>query len=584
LTVFNLFSLLGGIAFFLYGMQLLGSSLEQRAGSKLKPILESLTNSNLKGIVVGAVVTGLIQSSTATTVMLVGFVNSGIMQLHQAISVIFGANIGTTITSWLLSLSGIESDNFWVSMLKPSSFAPLMAFIGIIIMFSSKRKKDVASIFIGFSILMFGMEAMSGSVAGLAEVPGFVDILTLFTNPLFGVLAGAVITAAIQSSAASVGILQALANTGTISYAVAMPIVMGQNIGTCLTALISSIGANKNAKRVALAHLYFNSIGTLIFLIIYFAANALIDLQFMNGTISAFGVAVFHSIFNITCTIIMFPLINVLEKLVIKTIPDDGKDAKADLLLDERLLATPSIAIDQCRKITCDMAELTKETLLKSIEIMDNYNDKEATKIIEIEEQVDLYEDKIGAYLVKISSKSLSDQDTRETSKLLHSIGDFERISDHAINIVESAQEKSDKDMQFSEEAQKELGIMVSAVTEIMDLAINCFVNNDALLAMQVEPLEQVIDGINAEIRNRHIQRLQNGLCTIELGFVLSDFLTNLERVSDHCSNIAISVIEAAQEEELNRHQYVQDVKSGQLGEAFSNKYSEYLEKFDLSK
>ena len=583
MTVFNLFSLLGGLAFFLYGMQLLGSSLEQRAGSRLKPILESLTNSNLKGIAVGAAVTAIIQSSSATTVMLVSFVNSGVMHLHQAISVIFGANIGTTITSWILSLSGIESDNFWVSMLKPSSFAPLMAFVGIIMFFTSKRKKDIASILIGFSILMFGMEAMSGAVKGLAEVPAFINMLVLFTNPIFGVLAGAFITGIIQSSAASIGMLQALANTGTISYAVAMPIIMGQNIGTCVTALLSSIGTNKNAKRVAYAHLYFNIIGTMLFLIVYYIARSFIDFQFANGPISAFGIAIFHSVFNITCTVVMFPFINSLEKLVMKIVRDDGKDDDTDLMLDERLLATPIIAIDQSWKVASDMAQLTNRTLVKAIEIMSNYNEKEANAVMDMEEEGDFYEDKIGAYLVKISEKNLSERDSQEVSKLLHCIGDFERMSDHARNIVECAQEKNDKNMQFSEEARNEMDIMMSAVLEIVDKAVNCFIKNDAELATEVEPLEQVIDTINAEIKSRHIQRLQNGACTIELGFVLSDLLMNLERVADHCSNIAVSVIEVALHGEFNRHQYLQDLKSGQLGEAFSDRYNEYLEKFSLS-
>ena len=582
MTIFNVFSLLGGLAFFLYGMQLLGSSLEQRAGNKLQPILESLTNSNLKGILVGAIVTGVIQSSSATTVMLVGFVNSGIMQLHQAISVIFGANIGTTITSWFLSLSGLESNNFWISLLKPSNFAPIMAFVGIIMLFTAKRKKDIATIFLGFSILMFGMEVMSGAVEGLSDVPAFVNLLTVFTNPVLGVLAGAFITGIIQSSTASIGILQALANTGTITYGAAIPIIMGQNIGTCVTAIISSIGAKKNAKRVALAHLYFNVIGTVLFLIVYYVINALFDVHFISEPIGAFGIAVFHSIFNVVCTIVMFPFIGLLEKLVMKTIRDSGKDDAVDFMIDERLLATPSIAIDQCRKISLDMAALTKESLIKSLEILNIYNEKEAIKVIEMEDKADIYEDKLGSYLVKVSAQNLSEMDSREASVLLHSIGDFERISDHARNIAECAQEKSDKGLDFSEEAQKEIKILAAAVTEIIDITIDCFVKNDVTLATEIEPLEQVIDTIKTEIKKRHIQRLQSGMCTIELGFILSDLMTNFERVAAHCSNIAVSVIEMASYGDLNSHQYLREMKSGKLGEEFALKYSGYLTKFEL--
>ena len=582
MTIFNAFSLLGGLAFFLYGMQLLGSSLEQRAGNRLQPILESLTNSKLKGIMVGAVVTGIIQSSSATTVMLVGFVNSGIMQLHQAISVIFGANIGTTFTSWFLSLSGIESDNFWVSLLKPSSFAPIMAFIGIIMFFTAKRKRDIATIFLGFSILMFGMEVMSGAVHGLSEVPAFIKLLTVFTNPILGVLAGAVVTGIIQSSTASIGILQALANTGTITYPAAIPIIMGQNIGTCVTAIISSVGANKNAKRVALAHLYFNVIGTVLFLGIYYIAGVFINFRLIDAPIGAFGIAVFHSIFNVVCTIVMYPFIGLLEKLVMKSIREDGKKDDTSFMLDERLLITPSFAIEQCRKIAHDMALITKEALVKSLEMVKKYNEKEAGKVIEMEGKVDLYEDKLGSYLVKVSSQNLSVQDSQEASMLLCSIGDFERISDHARNIIECAQEKNDKGLHFSEEARYEIDIMTAAVVEIVDIAVNCFIHSDVMLASEVEPLEQVVDTIKAEIKARHIQRLQNGVCTIELGFILSDLLTNLERVADHCSNIAVSVIEVVRYGELNSHQYLREVKSGQLGEEFSKKYNEFLAKYEL--
>ena len=582
LTIFNVFSLLGGLAFFLYGMQLLGESLEQRAGNKLQPILASLTNSNVKGILVGAAVTGIIQSSSATTVMLVGFVNSGIMQLHQAISVIFGANIGTTITSWVLSLSGIESNNFWVSLLKPSTFSPLMAFVGIIMFFTAKRKRDIASIFLGFAILMFGMQVMSDSVEGLAQVPAFVNLLTVFSNPILGVLAGTLVTGIIQSSTASIGILQALANTGTVAYSAAVPIIMGQNIGTCVTALISSVGANKNAKRVALAHLYFNVIGTVLFLAVYYVVRLFLDFQLTSAPISAFGIALFHSIFNITCTLVMYPFIGQLEKLAMRSIREGGKEKTEEIAIDERLLATPSVAIDQCHKIAGDMALLTRDTLHKALPLVSKYNDKEATLVMDMEGKADIYEDKLGSYLVKASTHKLSEQDSQEAAKLLHIIGDFERISDHARNIALCAQEKNDKGLQFSEEARKEIDMMSAAVTEIVSMAVQCFVESDVELAADVEPLEQVVDTIKAEIKNRHIQRLQNGACTIELGFILSDLLTNLERVADHCSNIAVSVIEVVRYGELNNHQYLREMKSGQLGGAFAQKYNEYLAKFGI--
>jgi len=582
LTVFNVFSLLGGLAFFLFGMRLLSEALEQRAGNRLQPILASLTNSNIKGVLVGIVVTGAVQSSSATTVMLVGFVNSGIMQLHQAISVIFGANIGTTVTSWILSLSGIESNNFFVSLLKPSSFAPVMAFVGIIMLFVSKRKKDVATIFLGFAILMFGMETMSGSVAGLAQVPEFTRLLTLFTNPLLGVLAGAVITGIIQSSSASVGILQALSLTGAVSYAVAIPIIMGQNIGTCITAMLSCIGANKNAKRVAIAHLYFNVIGTVLFLVVYYVAKAFVDFHFAEMPIGAFGIAVFHSIFNVSCTLVLFPFINQLEKLAIKSIRDDKNDIAVDSLLDERLLTTPAVAIDRCQQMAYDMARMTKDAILMSLEMVRSYSEKDAAKVIEMESQCDMYEDKLGSYLVKLGARNLSEQNSKAVSKLLHCIGDLERISDHARNIVECAQEKSDKALQYSEEMKEDLDVLIAAVTEIVEMTIDSFVQNDVALAARVEPLEQVIDTIKVQIKTRHIQRLRNGLCTIELGFILSDLLTNLERAADHCSNIAVCIIEVDSFGELNNHQYLQEIKSGQFGGAFSENYNKYLVKFEL--
>lgn len=581
MTVYDGFSLMGGLALFLFGMKLLGDSLEQRAGTRLKPILESLTNKPIKGVIVGALVTAVIQSSSATTVMLVGFVNSGIMQLSQAISVIMGANIGTTATAWILSLSGIESSNFWVSLFKPTTFSPILAFVGIIILFTSKRKKDIASIFLGFAILMFGMDMMSGSVKGLANIPEFANILLLFSNPIFGVLAGAVITGIIQSSSASVGLLQALSLSGGVTYGIAIPIIMGQNIGTCVTALLASIGTNKNAKRVAIAHLFFNLIGTVVFLALFSVANVLFPFSFVDQQISPLGVAVVHSLFNLLATLMLFPFAKQLERLSRFMVKDGGANDQLEFL-DERLLATPSFAIAQCRKLTGEMAVISRDAFFKSIDMLNSYNEKEGQIVVDAEDKVDLYEDKLGSYLVKVSTKTLSQADSQEASKLLHMIGDFERISDHAVNVIEAAQEMSDKGVSFSEEAQYEVSVISNAVIEILTKAVASFVNNDLHLASQVEPLEQVVDTLRTEVKDRHIQRLTAGTCTIELGFILSDLLTNFERVADHCSNIAVSVIEMEQHGSLDTHEYLRNVKSGKIGSSFSDMYEGYLKKYDL--
>ena len=582
MTIYNVFSLFGGLAFFLFGMKIMGEALEQRAGNKLKPILEGLTSKPIKGVFVGMLVTAVIQSSSATTVMLVGFVNSGIMQLSQAINVTMGANIGTTVTAWLLSLTGIESDNFFVSMFKPSTFAPLLAFIGIVMIFTSKRKKEVAYILIGFSILMSGMEVMGDSVKGLSSIPQFANALVLFSNPLLGVIMGAVITGIIQSSSASVGILQAIALSGGVTFGAAIPIIMGQNIGTCVTAVISSVGTNTNAKRVAVAHLLFNIIGTIVILIPFYIAKAIFDFTFLNDSISAFGIAVVHSLFNITSTLLIFPFVKQLEKLATFAVRG-GKESDTFKMLDPRLLATPAVAISQCFKLVSDMAKISSEAFLSSLTVLKEYSESEADAVIDIENKVDIYEDKLGSYLVQVSMHELSAKDSQEVSKLLHVIGDFERISDHAVNVIQAAQEIKDKNVNFSEQAEKEINVISAAVREILINSVDCFVNNDIEIAAQVEPLEQVIDMLRTEIRDKHVQRLQRGECTIELGFILSDILMNLERVADHCSNIAVSVIELEKYGELNSHDYLKKVKSGEIDSTFLEMYNEYTEKYSIA-
>ena len=530
----------------------------------------------------GATVTAIIQSSSVVTVMLIGFVNSGIMQLNQTISIIMGANIGTTFTAWILSLTGIESSNFWISLLMPSTFSPLIAFAGIIMLFASRKKKDTATIFLGFAVLMFGMDTMSGSIKGLANVPEFVSLITLFSNPVFGVLAGAIVTAIIQSSSASVGILQAVANTGVLTYGSAIPIIMGQNIGTCITAIIASFGANKGAKRVAAVHFLFNVIGTLVFLTIYLLAINIFNLVFVSQFVTAWGIAICHSIFNILTTLILFPFIQQLEKLACRLV-QEGKELEEFEMLDDRLMGTPSIAVEQCRRLMSKMASLSRDSFLRSLEQLNIYDEKQAYEVFDTEEEIDKYEDKIGSYLVKVSMSNLSRADSREVSKLLHMIGDFERISDHAVNIAEAAQEMNDKNINFSEAAQKETVVISAAVTEILIIAVDAFINNDKSLAVKVEPLEQVVDLLCAEAKKRHIQRLQAGICTIELGFILSDILTNLERVADHCSNIAISIIEIDNHDALEAHQYVRDVRSGAGSEDYNNLYRGYRDKFNLT-
>ena len=586
MNVYDILNLLGGIALFLFGMHTLSASLEKLAGGKLETWLEKATSKPLKGVVLGAIITAVIQSSAATTVMIIGFVNSGLMKLSQAIGVIMGANIGTTATSWLLSLQSISgSDGFsFLNLLKPTTFTPVLAVIGVIlIMFTkSDKKKTIGMILAGFAVLMFGMNSMSSATAGLAENETFCNILMMFSNPVLGVIAGAVLTAVLQSSSASIGILQSIAiSTGKVTYSVALPLLLGQNIGSCVTALISSVGANKPAKRVAFVHLYFNVIGTVVFLSIFYLLNAFISMPFMEESLNAVGIAVIHTGFNVLATALFLPFTKQLEKLACLTVRDDSNDEKlTPMLLDERLLKTPSVAIEQCRNVCIRMARLTQETLKMSMEVVTTYDAKKCAEVIDNENAIDIFEDKIGSYILKISSKDLSENDSKIVSSMLHTIGDLERISDHAVNIVEAAEEMHSKKIKFSQQALRELPVIVNAVSEILDMSINAFVNNDVNLAKNVEPLEDVIDQLRSDLKTRHIERLRNGKCTIELGFILQDLLTNFERVSDHCSNIAVYLIQIS-DNSMDTHEYMNELKKLDRSE-FMDEFNDYKNKYIL--
>ena len=566
MDLFDVLTMIGGLALFLYGMTALGDGLSKLSGGKLERILEKLTSNKLLAVLLGAGVTAVIQSSSATTVMVVGFVNSGIMKLQQAVGIIMGANIGTTMTSWLLSLVEIEGTNIFMQMLKPTSFSPILAIIGVImIMVASEnsKKKDIGTILIGFAILMFGMDTMSGAVSGLKDVPEFTSILTAFSNPILGMLAGAVLTAVIQSSSASVGILQALCATGAVNFGAALPIIMGQNIGTCVTAVMSAFGASKNAKRASMIHLYFNLIGTIIFMIVFYSINVFFPFEFLNGPADATGIAIVHSLFNIGCSIFWFPFSNVLVKLATLTIPDKASDVeehKEFAILDERFLEQPAFAMQLCRETANKMAGTAKDALYLALDTVTDYSKNKVERVMAMEAEVDRYEDALGSYLVKLNNKDLSQSDNHMLSVLLHSINDFERIADHAVNIVESATQMNEKEMEFSPKALQELEIFSNAVREIVDTAVNVFVHNDIENAKMVEPLEQVINKLNNEIKQRHIKRLRKGKCTIELGLVLQDIITNFERVADHCSNIAVCLIEVT-EDSFGAHEYVHDLK-----------------------
>ena len=567
MSIFNLFTLMGGLALFLYGMNLMGESLEQQAGGKLQVILSKLSDNPLKGFLLGLGVTAVIQSSSATTVMVVGFVNSGIMQLHQAVGIIMGSNVGTTVTSWLLSLTGIQGDSFWVKMLKPSSFGPILAFAGIILaMFcKSSKKKGVGNILLGFFILMTGMEFMSSSMKPLADMPWFSSLFLHFSNPILGVLAGAALTAIIQSSSASVGILQALALTGSVTYGSAIPIIMGQNIGTCVTAMISSVGASKNAKRAAFVHLYFNVIGVVLFLTAFYSLNTLLHFEIIHDTVSVMGIAVIHSTFNVITTLVLLPFNRVLEKLAILTVPDGtSKDAAAPLL-DKRLLGTPAVATSRAHQCTVDMAQLAQSGLLKAMSLVHIWNDQVSDEVVEKEAQVDHYEDALGTYLVQLSGLPLTVDDNRTVNTLLYSLSDLERISDHSLNLRKSALEVRDKQVTFSHQALEDLNLVEWAVQDIVNLTVQAFANQDNNAARQVEPLEQVIDEIVHQVRSRHVERLQNGQCSITNGFILADLLTCYERVADHCSNVAVAMIEVAHDS-FDTHEYLQGVKADREG------------------
>lgn len=589
MDIFSVLSMIGGLAMFLYGMETMGDGLAKTAGGKLEQILEKLTSTPIKGVLLGAAVTAVIQSSSATTVMVVGFVNSGIMKLSQAVGIIMGANIGTTVTSWIVSLAGIESNNILLQFLKPTSFCPILALIGIIfIMFTKDEKKhDIGGILLGFAVLMFGMDTMSNAVKPLADVPEFTGILTMFSNPLLGMLAGAILTAVIQSSSASVGILQALCATGSVTFGTALPIIMGQNIGTCITALISAIGAKKNAKRAAFVHLYFNIIGTVLFMIVFYTLNAFLHFAFLGQATNAAGVAVIHSVFNVIATVCLLPFHRLLEKLATITVRGNDEDEEemeglpTELaLLDERFLEKPAFAVGHCVTVARKMAEVTEESLVLATNLLDHYDKKTAKRVAVLESQIDTFEDMLGTYMIKLSSKPLSVADNQTITTILHCSGNFERISDHAMNICETAQEMHKKELVFSEKASAELQTYIQALRKIVSMTMQAFNTDDYDLAKHVEPLEDVIDGINSKAKKHHIKRLQKGKCTIELSVPFEDLLTNFERVSDHCSNVAVCMIQT-KDDVYDTHEYLDTLKENNTPE-FRAMYKEYKEKYGL--
>lgn len=589
MSIFNVLSLAGGLALFLFGMNTMEDSLSKLSGGRMEKLLEKLTSKKIMAVLLGAVVTAVIQSSSATTVMVVGFVNSGIMRLSQAIGIIMGANIGTTVTSWILSLAGIESSNFFIKLLKPTSFSPILALVGIVLImfFKSEKKKIIGNILIGFAILMFGMDMMSTSVAPLAEVEEFTGILTAFSNPILGMLAGALLTAVIQSSSASVGILQALCLTGAVSYATALPIIMGQNIGTCVTAIMSGVGASKNAKRAAMIHLYFNVIGTVLFMIVFYSINAFVHFEFLNDAAPAAGIAVLHSLFNIICTVVLLPFGSYLEKLAILTIPDKEKESDTDelsgaKLLDERFLLNPGYALNECHAVAVNMAKTAKDALFLSLDLITGYNKKDAGTVEKLEQDADRYEDALVTYLSKLSGKNLTEKESLSLTVMNHCISDFERISDHALNISERSKQMNKNKLKFSRKAMEELDILADSLREIISLSVNAFESGNLELARRVEPLEQVIDKLTLEEKKRHLKRVRKGKCTLELGFILSDLLTDYERVADHCSNIAVYILQST-ENGFETHEYL-DIMKDIGNEEFARQYKELRSQYSLRK
>ena len=585
MDIFDVLQMVGGLCLFLFGMETMGDGLKRASGSKLESILGNLTSSVPRGVILGAVVTAVIQSSSATTVMMVGFVNSGIMQLRQAIPVIMGANIGTTATAWILSLTGLEGGNFFMQMLKPMSFSPILAAVAIVFMMFLKNEKkyNIGMVLIGFAVLMYGMDIMGDAVEPLKEVPEFVSILTMFSNPILGVVAGALFTAAIQSSSASVGILQALCSTGAITYGSAVPIIMGQNIGTCITAILSSIGANKGAKRVAAVHLSFNLIGTILFLAVFYSANAVLQFDFLGDAMEPWDISVIHSMFNIGVTLVLLPFTGLLEKLAIKMVKESEEEKSRDTtlnLLEDRFLESPDFAASQCRTVAVKMANLTRDSIMAAMNLMEKFDRDKCDYVYLLEDKIDRYEDALGAYIVKLSRLDIGQAENKMLSMILHNIGDLERISDHAKNIAETAEELHTKGLEFSPSAKAEVAVFMNAVRDIVNLAVDSFEQENVEMASEVEPLEDVIDMIHSAVKGRHVQRLQEGICTIEQGFILNDLGTNLERVADHCSNLAVCVIEQARGQ-FDMHHYLSDVKKFDA-DGFEEKMQKYREKYTM--
>lgn len=584
MDIFNIFTLLGGLAFFLYGMTVMSSGLEKVAGGKMEQLLREMTSNPMKSLVLGMGITVIIQSSSAVTVMLVGLVNSGIMNLTQAIGVIMGSNVGTTVTAWILSLSGIESDNFFVQLLKPESFSPLLALAGVIMMMSSKKSKtkNIGTILIGFAVLMFGMELMKNAMSPLADMPEFTNILTAFSNPIFGIIIGTVVTAVIQSSAASVGILQALSLTGGISYGMAFPIIMGQNIGTCISAVLSAIGVNTNARRVAAVHIAFNVLGTIIFMAVYQIITAIWTIPLFQESINPFGIAVLHSIFNIATTAMLFPFTKILEKIAMVTVKDNKEDIEQKVIIDERLLLSPSFAIGECARLTAEMAKLVEYNFINSTKMLKSFHQRSAEHIAENELKIDTYEDKLDSFLLKLSARQLSDEDSNRITQLLLTIGDYERIGDHASYILKIAETLHEKKQKFSPEAIEELKVIVHAVSEIFRMTLEVFTTDNTILAQEVEPLEQVIKKNIRKVKNRHIKRLKDGLCSVDASFMFSDLMNDLRRIAAHCSNIATCTVQI-KDSTMEKHEYSQRTKSLENTD-FTNKYENYKSIYSVSK